>query len=80
MAPKTAPAPTKKEGPPTLLLGEISKRLGFNVTSGFLETLGFEATTKQASKLYHEADFKPICEAIKTHISEVQDQFEPATA
>ena len=32
MAPKTAPAPTKKEGPPTLLLGEISKRLGFNLS------------------------------------------------
>lgn len=77
MAPKPA---AKPETPPTLTLGEISTRLSFNVTSAFLATLGFEATTVKAAKLYHEGDFKPICEAIKTHISEVQDQFEPATA
>lgn len=70
----------KADTPPTLTLGEISTRLGFNVTSAFLATLGFEATTVRAAKLYHEDDFKAICDAIKTHISEVQDQFEPATA
>ncbi len=72
-----APKPTST---PTLALGEISSRLGFNVTSAFLATLGFEATTVRAAKLYHDEDFKPICEAIKTHISEVQDQFEAVAA
>lgn len=68
------------ETPPTLTLGEISTRLSFNVTSAFLATLGFEATTVKAAKLYHSDDFPAICEAIKTHISEVQDQFEPVAA
>jgi putative phage-type endonuclease len=77
MAPKPA---AKPETPPTLTLGEISTRLGFNCTSTFLATLGFEATTVKVAKLYHSDDFTPICEAIKTHISEVQDQFEPVAA
>ena len=72
-----APKPTTE---PTLTLGTISNRLCFSVTSVFLASLGFEATTIKASKLFHEEDFPAICEAIKTHISEVQDQFEPATA
>jgi putative phage-type endonuclease len=77
MAPKPA---AKPETQPTLTLGEISTRLGFNCTSAFLATLGYEATTVKAAKLYHSDDFTAICEAIKAHISEVQDQFEPATA
>lgn len=72
-----APKPT---GVPTMTLGEISTRLGFNVTSAFLATLEFEATTVKAAKLYHESDFPAICDAIKAHISEVQEQYEPATA
>lgn len=68
------------ETPPTLTLGEISTRLGFNCTSAFLSTLGFESTTVKAAKLFHQSDFVSICEAIKTHISEVQDQFETAAA
>ena len=67
----------KPDTPPTLTLGEISNRLGFNVTSAFLGTLGYEATTLKAAKLYHSDDFPEICEAIKKHISEVQNQFEP---
>ncbi len=70
----------KPDTPPTMTLGEISTRLGFNVTSVFLATLGFEATTVKAEKLYHSDDFPSICEAIKSHISEVQEQFEPVTA
>lgn len=70
----------KADTPPTLALGEISTRLRFNCTSAFLATLGFEATTVKAAKLFHEADFTAICQALITHISEVQDQFEPATA
>lgn len=77
MAPKPA---AKPETPPTLTLGEISTRLGFTVTSAFLSSLGYEATTVRAAKLYHEEDFKPICEAIKTHISEVSEQFDTVAA
>jgi hypothetical protein len=76
MAPKPAEKP---ETPPTLTLGEISTRLGFNVTREFLATLGYEATTVKAAKLYHSEDFTAICEAIKTHISDVQEQYEPTT-
>jgi putative phage-type endonuclease len=72
--------PLKTGTPPTMTLGEISTRLSFNVTSAFLATLGFEATTVRAAKMYHADDFKAICEAIKTHIGEVQDAFEAATA
>ncbi|OYQ41063.1 hypothetical protein CHU94_08100 [Rhodoferax sp. TH121] len=61
----------KADTPPTLTLGEISSRLGFNVTSAFLAGLGFEATTMRASKLYHEEDFAPICRALQEHIDEV---------
>jgi putative phage-type endonuclease len=73
MAPKPATAPT-------LTLGTLSERLGVNVTSTFLATLGFEATVVKAARLFHEEDFSEICEALKTHISEVQEQFESATA
>lgn len=65
---------------PNLSLGEISTRLGFNVTSAFLSSLGFEATTVRAAKLYHSDDFQAICEAIKVHVGGVQDQYEAATA
>ena len=61
----------KAHTPPTLALGEISTRLGFNVTSAFLATLGFEATTMKAAKLFHEADFPLICRAIVDHIYNV---------
>ena len=77
MAPKPA---AKPETPPTLTLGEISTRLGFAVTSAFLATLDFEATTVKAAKLFHEDDFAAICEALINHIAEVQEQFELAAA
>lgn len=77
MAPKPA---AKPETPPSLALGTISERLGFNCTSAFLATLGYEAAPVKAARLYHEEDFIAICEAIKTHISEVQDHFEPVAA
>lgn len=70
----------KADTPPTLTLGEISTRLGFNVTSAFLATLGFEATTVKAAKLFHEEDFPAICQALINHISEVADQFAPVFA
>lgn len=64
MAPKPASAPT-------LALGTISERLGFNCTSAFLATLGFEATTVKAAKLFHEEDFPAICRALIEHIESI---------
>ena len=72
-------APTRS-ATPTMTLGTISERLGVNVTSAFLATLGFEATVVKAARLFHEEDFSAICEALKTHISEVQEQFEAVAA
>lgn len=55
--------------PPTLKLGTICTRLGFQVTADFLKTLGFEpAGRERAAVLYHEADFPVICNALIHHI------------
>lgn len=70
----------KADTPPTLALGEISTRLGFNCTSAFLATLGFEATTVKAAKLFHESDFPTICKALIEHIAEVAEQFDAVPA
>jgi putative phage-type endonuclease len=61
----------KADTAPTLTLGEISGRLGFNVTSAFLATLGFEATTVKAAKLFQAEDFDAIGKAIIEHIENV---------
>lgn len=61
----------KQDSVPSLALGAISERLGFNVTSAFLATLGFEATTVKAAKLFHESDFPLICRALIEHIESV---------
>ena len=61
----------KPQTPPTMALGEISARLGFNCTSAFLASLGFEATTVKAAKLFHEEDFPAICRALIEHIESV---------
>jgi putative phage-type endonuclease len=76
-----APA-AKPDSEPTLKLGTISERLApLSITADGLRTLGFEPSKVQgASKLFHESDFSLICAALIAHISEVQDQFEPATA
>jgi putative phage-type endonuclease len=63
-----APKPAKA---PTLALGVISERLGVNVTSAFLATLGFEATVVKAARLFHEEDFPAICRALIEHIESV---------
>ncbi len=64
MAPKPATAPT-------MSLGDISTKLGFNVTSAFLASLGFEATTVKAARLFHAEDFQAIGKAIIEHIESV---------
>ena len=84
-APMAAPAPTtvvsmtRRAAPvtpsavPTLKLGMIAERLGFNLTAAFLLTLGFKpAATDKNSQLFHEADFPLICSALVEHIQAVQ--------
>lgn len=70
------PFPTKEVAPveaqttpPTLTLGKIGERLGFNLTAEFLRSLGYEpATSKGAAKLYHEDQWEFICEDLMSHI------------
>ena len=60
-------------GPPTLKLGMICTRLGFQVTADFLKSLGFEpAGRERAAVLFHESDFDRICAALISHISAVR--------
>lgn len=62
----------KPDTPPTLKLGVICTRLGFQVTADFLRSLGFEpAGRDRAAVLYHEADFKAIGRALIEHIESV---------
>lgn len=60
--------------PPTLRLGQIGERLGFQVTADFLKSLGFEGVREKGAVLFHESSFDPICEALKRHISGVQQR------
>lgn len=70
---RAAQAPAARTGTPTLKLGAIAERLGFNLTADFLKSLGFTpAATDRASKLYHEADFPLILAALVMHIEGVQ--------
>lgn len=77
-APAAAPAPevrvlhpaaaTPRNEQPTLRLGEICRRLGITVGAELLNTLGFHAVQQGAARLYHEADFRAICQAISAHV------------
>jgi hypothetical protein len=56
----------------TMKLGEICNLLGFNVTSEFLDRLGFSAAkTDKNAKLYRQCDFPRICLAIGAHAEAV---------
>lgn len=58
----------------TIKLGQITERLGFNLTADFLAGLGFSpVATEKAAKLYREADFPAICAALVAHISNVAE-------
>jgi len=79
VVPMPTKAPAATATPPSLKLGAISERLGFTVTADFLARMGFQpAATEKAAKLYHEADFGRICEAIVVHIRTVQHQQQAA--
>lgn len=61
---------------PSLRLGQINERLGFTVTADFLTNLGFSpAATDKSAKLYHDADFPRICDAIAQRSVAVGRQF-----
>lgn len=62
---------TRTEEPPTLKLGAVCERLGFNVTADFLAGLGVQAHVERSAKLYRESDFPRICAAIVTHVQRV---------
>ena len=65
--------PPSHLSPPTLKLGAICTRLGFQVTADFLKSLGFEpAGRERAAVLFHESDFDRICAALISHISAVR--------
>lgn len=55
-------------GKPTMTLGNLGKRLGFDVRADFLRTLGFEGEKDRAAVLYHESDFPRICTALINHL------------
>ena len=68
------PAPAAMT-PPTLKLGQISERLGFNLTGEFLKNLGFEpAARANNAVLFHESDFPLMCMRLVSHIQGVQRQ------
>jgi putative phage-type endonuclease len=57
---------------PTLKLGEISARLGFNVTADFLAEVGFAAHVDRNARLYRESLFPAMCDALISHIHGVK--------
>ena len=61
--------------PPSLKLGQISERLGFNLTGEFLKNLGFEPAAQiKNAVLFHERDFPLMCMRLVSHIQGVQRQ------
>lgn len=60
---------------PTLTLGKITERLGFTVSRGLLDDLGFEpAGRERAAVLYHERQFPEICDALIARIQKAKAQ------
>lgn len=53
---------------PTMTLGQLGTRLGFNPSADFLASLGFEAHKDRASRLYRPSQFGDICKAIASHL------------
>jgi len=72
---RTYPAARKPvDSGATIKLGQITERLGFNLTADFLTTLGFSpVATEKNAKLYREADFPAICAALVAHINGVAE-------
>src|SRR5690606_30278880 len=71
--PALSPTPSTHQEPPTLRLGTICERLGFNVSAECRRTIGFApAGRERAAILYRESDFDRICVAIANHVSQVR--------
>ena len=67
------PVPVADDGQ-RFKLGDLSDRLGFTVSAGFLSSLGFEVVAKErGASLYRESDFPRICTALINHIQKVQN-------
>lgn len=83
---KPAPAPEVRHFPapaaeaPTLMLGELWKRLGLDDREAFLASLGFPSTpaTKGTGKLYRASDVQAIRRAIAKRMTEAADFLEAA--
>jgi len=61
--------PARPLPPPTLKVGEMSRRLGFTISREFLEKLGFAPVeTKRAWGLWNESDWPLICKALAAHV------------
>jgi putative phage-type endonuclease len=71
-APAQATAPKADEAP-TLKLGTINERLGFNVSADFLEGLGIHALKAGNSRLYRQSDWPRICDALMAHLADVRE-------
>ena len=74
-APVPAPAPARADEPATLRLGAICDRLGFALTSAFVESAlkVAPARVEGAAKLYRPSDFDRICVALLQHIDRVRE-------
>ena len=60
---------------PMLKLGMISERLGIPLSADTLKLLGFEpAAMAGASKLFHEDQFRLICDALIARINAAKAQ------
>lgn len=67
--------------PPSLRLGQIAERLGFNIPADFLRELGFAPAGKdRAAVLYHQGDFDGICVALIERIGKARMNHRMAVA
>jgi putative phage-type endonuclease len=58
-------------GVPTLRIGDIAARLGFNLTAEQLRSLGIEpAARERGATLYHEHQFPALCAAVARRATE----------
>lgn len=68
----TAPAPATAS---TLKLGDIGRRLGFDLLTVFVANLGFDPSDRiKAAMLSHEADFARVCTALIDHLERVRGE------
>ncbi len=71
---QTAPQSQPAQIAPSLTVSQINARLGFVVTTDFLQALGFEATQQGTRKLYYPEQFQSICQAIARHVTRIAQE------